>query len=623
MQNTLDKADIKPRILIVDDEKANLKILAELLSEQADVSLAKSGQQAIEKAVQLLPDLILLDIIMPEMDGFETIQRLRQVDSLEAVPVIFITGLDTADNERYGLDLGAQDYIRKPFNPAVVKSRIATHLKVIKQNKELRSLSRKLREADEAKSRFLANMSHEIRTPLTAIIGYAELLQKGELTNVTPEQAVDIIFRSGEHLLHLINDILDISKIEANKLQVEHVPVSLPSLIEEVCSLVKSKIEEKNLTFEKQIDFPIPGTIVSDPTRIKQILLNLLNNAVKFTEQGVIRLEISVEGEFLGFQVIDSGIGIEQSQQANIFSAFEQADVSVTRKFGGTGLGLNISKSLASRLGGGIALHSEPGKGSRFSLKILANVADDSQSIESMSDYQQHLSQQRNAELSVDRLVGKVMLVDDQAELRQLISMMLGGLGLDVVEAENGRQLLEKASSETFDLILCDIHMPVMGGEEAVASLKKQGILTPVIALTANAMKHEIDHYIEKGFSEHLSKPIQRSDFIAKLSRFLQHNETPSTETPVSGQQAHSLVINSEHRLHYLDEMESAFFDADWATLKTNIAKLMTTTEANRRDEVRTHCRDIEDSLGQVDNDMSARNTIAERMLALRELLEE
>lgn len=621
MNNGIETSQPKPRILIVDDEKANLKILAELLSDQADVSLAKSGMQAIEKAVKLLPDLILLDIIMPDMDGFETIQQLRQVNSLEDVPVIFITGLDTADNERYGLDLGAQDYIRKPFNPAVVKSRIATHLKVIKQNKELRLLSIKLKDADEAKSRFLANMSHEIRTPLTAIIGYAEVLQNGDLNGISQEEAIDIIAGSGKHLLNLINDILDISKIEANKLQIEHVNIAIPQFIEEICSIVNSKAKEKQLQFETLIHYPIPSKVVSDPTRIKQILLNLLNNAIKFTDKGSVRLEVSRDEETLKFAVIDSGIGIEPEQQAKIFSAFEQADVSVTRKFGGTGLGLNISKYLAQKLGGDICLHSTLGTGSTFTVTIAANEPVDSEIIESEQQYQALTKKERSNDFSANTLKGKVLLADDQRDLRLLISMMLRKLGVDVHEVENGKELLLATEKDHYDLILCDIHMPIMGGEEAVAQLKMRGDKTPVVALTANAMKHEIEHYIAKGFSEHLSKPIQRDDFFNKLSLFLDGAQKSDVSDKVA-ESKNATPINSEQLTLLIDKLEAAFFENDWQMVEALASNIDAIADDAHLTDLANSCKSIIQLAPQVDQDAQQMNQVASHILSLRDYVE-
>lgn len=559
----------KPRILIVDDEKANLKILADLLLEQADVSLAKSGVQAIDKALKLLPDLILLDIIMPEMDGFETIKRLRENQILEDVPVIFITGLDTADNEKYGLDLGAQDYIRKPFNPSVVKSRIATHLKVIKQNKTLRELSVKLKEADEAKSRFLANMSHEIRTPLTAIIGYAEVMQSGDLADMQNDEAINIIANSGKHLLNLINDILDLSKIEAEKLQIERLHVVLPSVIDEISSIVRSKAEAKKLEFKSDIVYPIPSTILTDPTRLKQILLNLINNAIKFTVEGSVTLQVSADKSKLQFSVIDTGIGIGEQQQKMIFSAFEQADVSVTRKFGGTGLGLNISKYLARKLGGDIEVSSNKGVGSEFKATIEVEEAVGCVWMNDQAQYLEVLHGKKTRKQSTQSLSGKVLLADDQKELRMLIGMMLKKVGVDVVSVENGKELVEKAKEQEFDLILTDIQMPVMSGEEAIVELMAHGIDTPTIALTANAMKHEIEQYLNRGFSDHLSKPIQRDDFHRKLAIYLDKNGLESSSLNLSeGAKTQLLEQFKAGMPNRLLALENAFFERDWNGIK-------------------------------------------------------
>lgn len=559
----------KPRVLIVDDEKANLKILSELLSTEAEVSVAKSGLQGIWKAEKLLPDLILLDIVMPEMDGFETIKQLKQSDSLSEVPVIFITGLDTADNEKYGLDLGALDYIRKPFNASVVKTRIATHLKLIKQTKALKQLSVKLMDADEAKSRFLANMSHEIRTPLTAIIGYAELIQQNELSGMEGEQAIDIIANSGKHLLNLINDILDLSKIEASKLQIEEMQVLLPGMLDDIFGLIKSKIEEKKLTFDLEIEYPIPSHIQTDPTRLKQILINLLNNAIKFTDDGSVRLLVSIQGEDIRFNVVDTGIGISAEQQSRIFSAFEQADVSVTRKFGGTGLGLNISKYLSRRLGGDLTVSSAHGIGSDFQASIALKLGDDSSQIDDETQYAQALHSQKSRDSKNVMLSGHILLAEDQRELRMLIVMMLKKLGLTVTAVENGKQLVDKALTEKFDLILSDIHMPEMSGQEAVARLQEEKLDTPTIALTANAMKHEVEQYLNKGFTDHLSKPIQRDEFHRKLALYLDKGGVKSTSLDLpEGVKLHLVEQFKQSIPGRIEVLENAFFAKDWNAMK-------------------------------------------------------
>lgn len=617
-------AEEKPRILIVDDQKANLKILTELLSDEAEISLAKSGAQAIDKSLKLLPDLILLDIVMPEMDGFETLKRLRSIESLKEVPIIFITGLDTADNEIYGLDLGAHDYIRKPFNPSVVKSRIATHLKVIKQTKKLRDLSIRLKEADEAKSRFLANMSHEIRTPLTAIIGYAELIQLGDLAEMQNDEAVNIISNSGKHLLNLINDILDLSKIEAEKLQIERLHVDLPNLIDGIQSIVRPKAEVKKLDFIVDLKFPIPATIITDPTRLKQILINLINNAIKFTETGSVKLEMSCIGNKLRFSVVDTGIGISAEQQNKIFSAFEQADVTVTRKFGGTGLGLNISKYLAKKLGGDITVTSMQGVGSNFTAEIAIEEAEGCVWMHSKEEYVETLHNKRKRDEITTKLSGKVLLADDQNELRMLIGMMLRKVGIEVTAVENGKQLVEAAKSQSFDLILSDIHMPVMGGEEAILALQQEGIDVPTIALTANAMKHEVEQYINKGFSDHLSKPIQREEFYRKLAVYLSKEGLQSPNVDLSSAVKMQLLEQFKQGLpNRLDALESAFLAQDWGAVKLLSHSLKGASKSFGYISVGDAAIDIEALATAVEFDNERANELASAIIKLKDIAAE
>lgn len=621
--NNQSAAQQKPRILIVDDEKANLKILSELLGVDAEVSVAKSGTQGIWKALKLLPDLILLDIVMPEMDGFETIKKLQDNRDLADIPVIFITGLDTADNEKYGLDLGALDYIRKPFNASVVKTRIATHLKLIKQTKTLKELSVKLMEADEAKSRFLANMSHEIRTPLTAIIGYAEVMQQNELADMNNDQAIDIIANSGKHLLNLINDILDLSKIEAEKLQIESLPIVLPNLLDEIRGLVSPKVAEKNLCFNIEVAYPIPSHIVTDPTRLKQILINLINNAVKFTQSGSVRLMVSTTPQCMVFNVVDTGIGIFQQQQDKIFSAFEQADVSVTRRFGGTGLGLNISKYLARKLGGDLTVTSVPRLGSDFKASITLIEGEDARTITNDKEFDALVQGHQVKQGSVSSLSGHLLLAEDQKELRMLIKMMLNKLGLQVTEVENGKQLLEAALEHDFDLILSDIHMPEMGGEEAIAKMQAAGIDTPTIALTANAMKHEVEQYLNNGFTDHLSKPIHREEFHRKLALYLSKGGVTATDLELP--EGVKLHLVEQFKLSIpgrVEVLENAFFAKDWNAMKLLAHSFKGSAKSFGFDGLSNVATDIEALSVAVELDVERTNELASTLLELKAVVD-
>ncbi|UAA38882.1 response regulator [Paraneptunicella aestuarii] len=508
------------RILIVDDQKSNLTVLRDLLHEQGEIILAKSGAQCLEKAARLHPDLILLDVIMPEMNGFETLERLRANEDVADIPVMFITGLKDADHEQKGLMLGALDYIRKPFNPTVVKARVATHLQLSCQTKELKELSERLKESDAAKSLFLANMSHEIRTPLTSIIGYAEAIRSGDIPIEKVKGSIESICNNGEHLLQLVNDILDMSKIEASKLDMEMIDVVLPRCLMSIVDIVRNKAESKGLEFKVNLQFPLPAKFQTDPTRLKQILLNLLNNAVKFTSFGSVSLTIKSAIDRLIFVVEDTGIGIEQNQLISIFDAFAQAEKSTNRKYGGTGLGLNISKYLANQLGGDIQVESEIGKGSCFTLTTRLNSIPESDWLENQSQWSGMLGNSK-AGMSWPHLSGRVLVAEDQPEIQQLIAMYLECCGLDVVAVDNGRDLVDLALANHVDLILTDIQMPGLSGIEAIGEMQSLGCQTPTIALTANAMVHQTEGYSEAGFIDYICKPFTRADFVQTICKYL------------------------------------------------------------------------------------------------------
>jgi signal transduction histidine kinase/DNA-binding response OmpR family regulator len=391
-----------------------------------------------------------------------------------------------------------------------------------KANYQLEQTNSDLIEASNAKGRFLATMSHEIRTPLTSIIGYADGILLGDIDKAEQERVTKIIAENGNHLLSVINDILDISKIEANKLDFESIPTPLFSVLAQIESVVGKRARDKSLAFHLEYEYPLPAKINTDPTRLKQILFNLTNNAIKFTEQGYVGLSVSLVDHHLQIKVKDSGEGISVQQQQTLFQPFTQADSSINRRFGGTGLGLSISQRLAKGLGGDISVNSTPRKGSTFTLNIELSVVQDSPWINNVGEIWQSTPTKSFKSTALPNFVGnKVLLADDHPNNRELIAILLKRMNITVTEVENGKQALETIFYQNFDLILLDIHMPQMDGTEALKKIRAAGNYTPVIALTANNMKHEIEHYIRLGFSDHLAKPISRHHFISKLSLYL------------------------------------------------------------------------------------------------------
>ena len=521
----------RPLVLLVDDEKVSLKILSDLLKDEVDIALAKNGNQALDKIAQVKPDLILMDVLMPGIDGFEVIEKIRADKATEAIPVIFITGLNSAGQEEKGLTLGAQDYIHKPFNPEVVKARVATQLKIIEQRQQLQRLSDELTDASAAKSQFLANMSHEIRTPLTSIIGYADGITQGDFDSDFQRKAVEIIAQNGQHLLNVVNEILDLSKIEANKLEIELIEMDMMVMLGSIESLVRQQALEKELNFKVEYQFPLPSTIKSDPTRLKQILLNLINNAIKFTEQGGVVVKVwQSADEQLSFSVTDTGIGLSQSQMDKLFADFTQVDSSVARKYGGTGLGLSIAQSLSRKLGGDITVESEPGVGSTFTVTTHLEVCNSVVWIDSEEKLSEIRNQKRSPKQeTIPTLEGKVLLAEDHHDNRALFTQLLKRMGLDVTAVENGELAVQESLMDDFDLIFLDIQMPVMDGMTAMKMITTTTAPdVPVIALTANAMTTEIENYLEQGFTAHISKPLDRRLFINLVEQYLTGSSSDS-----------------------------------------------------------------------------------------------
>ncbi|WDI43419.1 ATP-binding protein [Bremerella sp. P1] len=413
-----------------------------------------------------------------------------------------------------------------------------SHERLERQTEELRKAIEASEGANHAKSAFLANMSHEIRTPLTAILGFADvLLETGDIYKAPVErvEAIETIRRNGSHLISLINDLLDFSKIEAGKFQVENLPCSLHRLIADIRQLMQVRAEEKKLNIQVEYDGPIPEMILTDPTRLRQILMNLLSNAIKFTHEGSVNMKVALVGKAanrkIQIDVSDTGIGISDEMCDKLFQPFTQGDGSMSRRFGGTGLGLTISKRFAGLLGGDLTILETSHKGTTFRLVIdpgpLHNVNfQEPETTASVPDLEKSKpSDTKNVLRDL-----KILLVEDGPDNQRLISFLLKKAGAEVDMAENGELGYQKATAASgagspFDVILMDMQMPIMDGYTASTKLRSDGYNGPIIALTAHAMAEDRNRCIEAGCTDYTTKPVDRAKLI-ELIRF--HAEAAS-----------------------------------------------------------------------------------------------
>lgn len=385
--------------------------------------------------------------------------------------------------------------------------------------------------ASRTKSMFLANMSHEIRTPMTAILGYADLLDDPSVDEAGRAEAVRVIRRNGRHLLAVINDILDLSKIEAGRLEVEPGDCEPVRIAEEVCSLLRVRAVEKGLDLEWSMGGPAPRRIRTDARRVKQVLLNLVGNAVKFTERGSIRVVVSMGGDaeagrVVRFRVTDTGIGIAPDKIASLFEPFMQADETMSRRFGGTGLGLAVSLRLVEMLGGSIEVRSEPGVGSEFTLTLPVSDAEASDPISSPDElFSSDGSAERPTDIDGLRLRARVLLAEDGEDNRRLIVHHLSRAGADVETVANGLAAVEHAvaavnEGRPFGVVLMDMQMPVMDGYAASRELRRVGYGLPIIALTAHAMAEDRARCLAAGCDDYVSKPIDRAELVRTCARW-------------------------------------------------------------------------------------------------------
>lgn len=400
----------------------------------------------------------------------------------------------------------------------------------------------KAQEANRAKSSFLANMSHEIRTPLGAMLGFADLLCEAELPSEQAEY-VNTILRNGRQLLRIVDEILDLSKVESEHMEVERLSFSLPKLFDDVLALLEIRAKEKEITLSLEVAPDVPSVVATDPTRLRQILLNVIGNAIKFTDHGFVKVGVGTSRSDRGQNILeihirDSGIGITPEQKARLFQPFAQADDSTTRKFGGTGLGLVLSQKLARLLGGDLQLvDTQPGSGSHFLVTLEIKRLETARITPPTPPAKAPPRPVPNRPGDHSHRPKRLLVVDDSDDNRVLVHHHLKRMGIpiDIDFAENGREGVDKASRKNYDLVLMDIQMPNMDGFEAVAELRNRGFRQPVIALTAHAMKGYRERCIDAGFNGYICKPIQKEVLFETLDEY---GMGPRSSSPSTGPSA-------------------------------------------------------------------------------------
>lgn len=539
-QDTLAPVAQGSTILVVDDNQTNCELLSRQLGRQGHtVATALNGQQALRMLKTMPYDLMLLDVVMAGMSGFELLQQLKQDQEWQHIPVIMLSALDERDSMVKCIELGAEDYLYKPFNPILLQARIDTCLEKKRlRDQEIqlqqqiaertRQLEREISErqraevaacaANQAKSTFLANMSHELRTPLNVILGFAQLMTRNGAT-LQQQGYLDTICNSGEHLLNLLNDVLEISKIEAGRTTLCEANFHLCGLLDSLQQMLRFKAELKGLKLVFDLVPNLPQYIRTDENKLRQVLINLLGNAIKFTHTGSVTLRVSCRQQpttppVLKFAVEDTGPGIAAMELESLFEPFVQTAAGRDSQEG-SGLGLSISQKFVRLAGGEITVESQLGQGTIFQFDLPTSAVE-------LQELPATKSDQQIVGLEVGQPKYRLLVAEDKPQNRQLLVELLTAVGFEVREATNGQEAICLANSWSPHLIWMDMRMPLIDGFEATKQIKAAATPAPVvIALTGNAFEADRTVALATGCDDFVRKPFREEDIFEKMTQHL------------------------------------------------------------------------------------------------------
>lgn len=536
---------MNPAMILVVDDEPDLELLIRQRFRRRiqegiiEFEFAINGEEALRKLADpsRVFDVVLTDINMPVMDGLTLLTRIKEQEG--PYKAVVVSAYGDLENIRTAMNRGAFDFITKPIDFPDLETTIEKTVnevrmirKGLQAHEQLESTIQEKEIAEEEKDRavqserfkqqFLANMSHEIRTPMNSIVGLTNLLMKTDLSQ-QQSRYLDVIRKSSENLLVIINDILDISKIEAGKMVFEHTPFRIAEILDLLYETMHFRAEEKQLSLVFDCSPEVPEVLVGDPVRLNQVLTNLIGNAVKFTEKGMIRLDVRVLNKgttkvILEFTIIDTGVGIAPGLLEKIFDSFSQASSDTNRRFGGTGLGLTISKELIEMQGGSILVSSEVGKGTTFSFRLPVDIGRPSDTVtsDSADSHSYELSPGFSILLVEDNPFNQIVAIDTLKDLYKEV---------DIEVAENGATALEMLREGAFDLVLMDIQMPIMDGFEATRRIRSElpagKSNVKIMAMTANVTTDEVARCFESGVDDYIAKPFDPKSLFDKIGKLV------------------------------------------------------------------------------------------------------